>query len=56
MRIVGPVTGVGPQCERLLRALPGWFGIEQSIVDYVAAIQTMPTFLAHDRGSIRSDS
>jgi len=38
--------------NRLLRALPGWFGIESSIVDYVAKAHELPTYLAwHARGS-----
>lgn len=32
--------------ERLLRALPGWFGIESSVVEYVAAAAVLPTYLA----------
>lgn len=33
-------------CNALLRALPDWFGIEQSIVDYVEAVRTMPLYAA----------
>lgn len=38
--------------ERLLRALPGWFGIEDSIVSYVEDAAAMTTYLASpdDRG------
>jgi GNAT superfamily N-acetyltransferase len=32
--------------NRLLRSLPGWFGIESSIVDYVARAHELPTYLA----------
>jgi GNAT superfamily N-acetyltransferase len=32
--------------DRLLRTLPGWFGIESSNVGYVAAARTLPTYLA----------
>ncbi len=32
--------------DRLLRALPGWFGIESSIIDYVEAARALPTYLA----------
>jgi GNAT superfamily N-acetyltransferase len=36
-------------CERILRALPEWFGIEESLVQYVRDTATMPTFIAeHD--------
>jgi GNAT superfamily N-acetyltransferase len=33
--------------ERLLRALPDWFGIEESVVDYVADAERLPTYLAY---------
>ena len=32
--------------NRLLRSLPGWFGIESSIVEYVAKAHELPTYLA----------
>ena len=32
--------------DRLLRSLPGWFGIEGSNADYVAAARELPTYLA----------
>lgn len=36
--------------ERLLRMLPGWFGIESSVLEYVAAARTMPAYLAWPPG------
>jgi GNAT superfamily N-acetyltransferase len=36
--------------ERLLRRLPGWFGIESSVLEYVAASQTLPAYLAWPDG------
>jgi ribosomal protein S18 acetylase RimI-like enzyme len=33
-------------CERILRNLPGWFGIEDAIVEYVAQVGELPTFVA----------
>jgi GNAT superfamily N-acetyltransferase len=36
--------------ERLLRMLPGWFGIESSVVEYVAASRTLPAYLAWPDG------
>jgi hypothetical protein len=41
--------------DRLLRALPSWFGIESSIVEYVDAATRLPTLVArtdngHDAG------
>lgn len=35
-------------CNTVLRALPDWFGIEQSIVDYVYDVQQMPFYAALD--------
>lgn len=35
-------------CEKILRALPDWFGIEEAIVDYVNDVQTMETWAAID--------
>lgn len=31
-------------CDNILRALPNWFGIEESIVDYVAGVQNKPFY------------
>ncbi len=31
--------------DRLLRLLPGWFGIESSIIEYVAKPQELPAYL-----------
>jgi GNAT superfamily N-acetyltransferase len=36
--------------ERLLRMLPGWFGIESSVLEYVAAARTRPAYLAWPGG------
>jgi len=33
-------------CNRILRALPNWFGAEPSIVDYTERVQAMPFFAA----------
>ena len=35
-------------CDTVLHALPNWFGIESSIVDYIADTQTMPYWVAYD--------
>jgi GNAT superfamily N-acetyltransferase len=37
--------------ERLLRLLPGWFGIESSVLEYVAASRTLPAYLAWPDGT-----
>lgn len=36
--------------ERLLRMLPRWFGIESSVIEYVAAARTRPAYLAWPDG------
>jgi ribosomal protein S18 acetylase RimI-like enzyme len=35
--------------ERLLRALPEWFGIEDALAQYVRDAESAPTYLASDR-------
>lgn len=35
-------------CNDTLRALPSWFGIEQSIVEYVEAVAGMPFYVAQE--------
>jgi ribosomal protein S18 acetylase RimI-like enzyme len=44
--IESPRLGHSCDCERILRALPDWFGLEASIQNYAATIPTLPTFLA----------
>ncbi len=39
-------------CERILRSLPDWFGIEQAIVDYVRDIGSMETWVAALDGDV----
>ncbi len=41
-----------PAVERLLRSLPDWFGIEESIVQYVRDAVDIPTHLAIDPHSL----
>lgn len=50
VHVTGPHVGQIELCNRMLRALPDWFGIEQAIVEYVAAVATMPTFVAKRDG------
>ncbi|MCL1787932.1 MAG: GNAT family N-acetyltransferase [Defluviitaleaceae bacterium] len=35
-------------CSDILRALPNWFGIEESIVEYVNGVQDKPFYCAFD--------
>lgn len=44
--IAGPSTDARTECEAVLRSLPQWFGIEQSLLDYVEATTRLPTFTA----------
>ena len=44
MHITGPSTPAAQHCERILRSLPRWFGIEESLLEYVADSERFPTF------------
>ena len=37
-------------CNDILRALPDWFGVEASIVDYTDKVRHMPFYAAFDHG------
>ncbi|HWA76908.1 MAG TPA: GNAT family N-acetyltransferase [Polyangiaceae bacterium] len=52
MRIDGPATGVAAECEAVLRTLPGWFGIESSLLQYVRDTEVLPTFVAREGQSL----
>ena len=39
-------SGAGPTCRRILAALPTWFGIPESVDDYVAVADRTPTIVA----------
>ena len=43
-----PSKNCAQVCEQILRALPEWFGIEDSLVQYVKDADTMPTMLVKD--------
>lgn len=51
LRVRGPLRGQGALCERILRALPESFGIEESIVEYRQAIEELPTLVAELDGT-----
>jgi GNAT superfamily N-acetyltransferase len=42
--------GAGGICADILAALPEWFGIPESVTDYVAAADTLPTIVARFGG------
>lgn len=46
VRLIQPPSVIRPQCEAILRDLPDWFGIEESLVEYAEAAQEQPTLLA----------
>jgi ribosomal protein S18 acetylase RimI-like enzyme len=48
MEFVGPVSEVTIDCEHILRTLPDWFGIEESLNEYVADTQRFPTFVVKE--------
>jgi GNAT superfamily N-acetyltransferase len=43
----------GASAERILRALPDWFGIETAILKYCADVITLPTYFAVNAGGDR---
>jgi GNAT superfamily N-acetyltransferase len=42
--------GSGEVCRRVLAALPAWFGIPESVEDYVAKADENPTVIAGEHG------
>ncbi len=52
MNYRGPVTGIERECERVLRTVPQWFGVEESLLEYAANTATLATFVAEDDGLI----
>lgn len=38
-------------CRMILRALPDWFGIEESTLGYIEAVRELQFFAAEDRGT-----
>jgi chloramphenicol 3-O-phosphotransferase/GNAT superfamily N-acetyltransferase len=48
----GPDLGLAAVCEPILRALPGWFGVERAVQQYVRDIGVMPTILASVNGQV----
>lgn len=51
IRLVPSAQARAHVCERVLRALPDWFGIEKSILDYIRDAQTLPTWCAYADGT-----
>jgi ribosomal protein S18 acetylase RimI-like enzyme/catechol 2,3-dioxygenase-like lactoylglutathione lyase family enzyme len=49
---VTEAKGKSQVCEKILRSLPQWFGIESAIVDYVNDVQSMETLAAEEAGEV----
>jgi N-acetylglutamate synthase-like GNAT family acetyltransferase len=45
-------SGEGRVCERVMRSLPKWFGIEEAIVHYAKACETMETYVLDESGQV----
>lgn len=52
MLIEGPVANVEAECERILRSLPEWFGVESALVEYVKDSARLPTFVVKESRQI----
>ncbi|WP_128003578.1 GNAT family N-acetyltransferase [Piscinibacter defluvii] len=52
MRLLGPEAASAVHCERILRTLPRWFGIEQSWLEYAADSERFPTFIAAEAAPV----
>ena len=39
-------------CEDIIRSLPGWFGIEEAIVQYAQDIEVMDSYVAELKGEV----
>ena len=50
LAVHGPLGGQGAAAEGILRALPGWFGLEDALVAYARAADEGPTFVAEVEG------
>jgi ribosomal protein S18 acetylase RimI-like enzyme len=52
LQIEGPRLDAVDDCTRILRTLPMWFGIEESLLEYARNTAQLPTFSVH-RGERR---
>lgn len=50
VRLRDQIAGSGPACRQILDALPAWFGIPESLEDYVSASDRFPTAIASVEG------
>jgi GNAT superfamily N-acetyltransferase len=52
MQIIGPSLSAEAECEEILRSLPLWFGIEESLLMYAKDSGRLPTFAVCEAGRI----
>ena len=52
MHIDVPEVSARDECERVLRSVPQWFGIEEALLMYAADTTKMPTFLLRDGANV----
>ena len=52
MNIIGPQLQRTTEVEAVLRTLPGWFGIEKSLLMYVDDTTKHPTFALEEEGRL----
>lgn len=50
MNLAGPLPNTSVECERVLRSVPRWFGIEEALRGYVQDADRWPTFHALESG------
>jgi GNAT superfamily N-acetyltransferase len=51
-RVRGPLAGQGAACDAVLRALPDFFAIEESLRAYVRATDDLPAFVAEEEPAL----
>jgi GNAT superfamily N-acetyltransferase len=51
-QIDGPLFRQAEACTPILHALPDWFGIESTLLQYAGEIDALPTFLARSSGQV----
>jgi GNAT superfamily N-acetyltransferase len=52
MQIIGPSLSAEAKCEEILRSLPLWFGIEESLLMYAKDSGRLPSFAVLEAGRI----
>ena len=52
MKVIGPSLKRGSDCEAILRTLPEWFGIEESLQMYVRDSGSFPTFAVEESSNL----